>query len=144
MPPVAGHEHGLAGVLDALNPVRYQPSTTRTFCLLEPWQNEVKILDCLVVFALFYQVLATHKVLVDVFAWWNEQPSFPSCDASVPRRRAQRVLVDLAARSFGSDQEPSMRWGLLFSKEFREQILSEKLGWQVFRNHVFRLRVIFK
>lgn len=54
VPPVAGHEHRLTRVLNALNPVWNHPASARSFLLLQPGKNKVEVLDCLIVFALLH------------------------------------------------------------------------------------------
>jgi hypothetical protein len=88
MPPVAGNKHGLARVLNALNPIWNQTSATRSLCLFKSWQNEVKVLDCFVVFTFVNQMLASHQILVYVRTGWNQQPPLTASDARVPCRGA--------------------------------------------------------
>lgn len=72
MPPVAGNEHGLTRVLNALNPVGYHTSTSRSFCFFQSRKDEIKVLDCFIVLSFFDQMLASDQVFVDVFSWWYE------------------------------------------------------------------------
>jgi hypothetical protein len=132
MPPATGDEHGLTRVLDALYD-RWQLTFRIIFQSLQSWEDEVKILDSFIIFALVHQMASSHKFLGDPWAWRDENPPLVSLDRCIPSRGPQRILMDLTSRALGPDQEPSMWWHVLLSQQL------EKIILEVFRRCIILL-----
>ena len=121
MPPVAWHENRLTWVLDTLDYDGKSIGTLRALLLLESWQDFVEILYSFVIFALLEQMLTTDEFLIYARARWHQDPAFMAANARVPSRRTKWILMNLAAGAPRPDQEPPVRWRLLFSHLHRHK-----------------------
>ena len=63
-------------------------------------------------------MFSAHQFLINVRAWWHENPAFVSAYACIPCWGSKWVLMNLATRAFRPNQEPSMGRCPFFSKLF--------------------------
>jgi len=116
VPPVAGDKDSLTGVLHAFDNCRQPIGSFGSLNVLEPGEHLIKVLDRLVIFAFLQQMFTSHQLLGHTWAWWHHDPAFMATDTRVPGWGSKRVLMDLTARSEGTNQEPSMGRSFLLSE----------------------------
>ena len=99
-------------------------------------------------------MLSSHQRFGDSLGWRKKNPPFVSLNTSVPRTCGERVLVHLAARSLGANQEPAVRRRSTLAKlqtcfrvytyQLSEKIFCQNTGRLIVVHHDFSFGVLLQ